>query len=850
MIDAAQVAGVLWDRVLSPRLQELLTSQGLDRGRLQLLAALHDLGKASPGFQCKAPAAYLSWPEPLSQERLRVVQDLGTSHAVVSYHAVKALLGHPDSPLPFVVGGHHGVYPTAHERAEGDPLALGKERWDEARAALSLAVEELLGSGPLTDDPCLERAFAIPVTGLVILSDWIASNVEWFPYEDSADLRAYAARARDQAEKAFEELTWRRWVPRSGRFSHHFPGFRPRPVQRALEELADRLVDPALVIVESETGSGKTESAWHLAARWVERGKASGFYLALPTRATANAMYERCERFLAGSSEGGPVLQQLVHGWASIAGEFRHRLRVGMEGIHDEGRSPGDAAVVAHAWFTYRRRGLLAPIGVGTIDQALMAALRTRFTPLRLAGLWDKVLIADEVHAYDTYMSKVLDRLIEWLSELRVPVVLLSATLSRDRKRELLEAYGGEGCTEGFDLRPYPSVAWVRWDGKGDCVAVRPSGPERRLAVELRPSREPDDVDWAVRAAERLRDAGANVLVILNTVDRAQAAAARLRHLGDRLTLLHARIPFEDRDRREREVLRRFGPGTSRCDGHVVVGTQVLEQSLDIDLDALVTDLAPIDILLQRAGRIHRHPGRRRPPIANRPRMIVGGFGLDSPAPTMPPGSLAVYSRWILLRTLEALCRTRGTVSLPGDVPGLIEAAYGAPGVPAGDRLWPEAAEEAFREHGKEVEELEALARERYVPPPTSRLLFDLITDPSVEDVDGAEADWRDRRLIALTRAGEPSVLVVLSEPGERLPGDLDDTAAARLLRRSLSLGSPRPLVGALRRRSDLRRWPRHPLLRFAYGVELDAAGEARVEGWRLRLDDLLGLVVDKGEGR
>jgi CRISPR-associated endonuclease/helicase Cas3 len=309
-------------------------------------------------------------------------------------------------------------------------------------------------------------------------------------------------------------------------------------------------------------------------------------------------------------------------------------------------------------------------------------------------------------------------------------------------------------------------------------------------------------------------------------------------------------MPFEDREAREQQLLARFGPGAPRSSGCVVVGTQVLEQSLDIDLDVLVTDLAPIDLILQRAGRIHRHPGRRRPKDAAVPKVVVGGFRLDPPGPVIARGSTDVYSRWILLRTLEALMRGGGAIKVPGDVPGLIEAVYGDPG--QGEEgvtpsLWPQVMREAEEEHRGEVAELEDLARLRYVPTPDSPELFDRITDPSVEDLDETEADpQRDQRLVAMTRVGGPSVLLVLSEPGAslRIPGD--EEAVERLMRRSLTLTSPRGLVEALCRREDLCRWPEHPLLRFARALELDSSAEAVLEGFRVRLDPLLGMVVGR----
>ncbi len=839
MLDVAHVAGAMWDRLLSERMRTWLADAALDREAFMALAGLHDIGKASPGFQAKRPDLFGGYPELLEPRSLEVLLRAGrkTPHSIVSYHTARAILddasGAAPEPLALVLGGHHGVFPPPSAKVRCDPIAAGDDRWSAARAELWRWIVSQLG-GPDLAATRLNPEVAVVLTGLIITCDWIGSNIDWFPYDDTP-LDTYAELSRTRAQTALDDLTWWRWLPKPGRFVERFPGFEPRPAQDAIDELAEELDEPALVIVEAETGSGKTEAAWHLAARWVERGLASGFYMALPTRATANAMYARVRAFLERVTESEGITAQLLHGWASLDAEFRRRLSIRPTPIYDDA-----AAVVARRWFTYRRRGLLAPIGIGTVDQILMAALRTRFTPLRISAVADKVVVVDEVHAYDTYMSTILDRLLAWLGHLRVPVILLSATLPCRRRAELLAAYAGNSPEDAAS--GYPAVTWAAPRGRSGTRTVAAASPGRSVRFRLAPVDDPDDVRRHVEQAASMSETGANVLVVVNTVTRAQQIGSALRCLGDRLHVVHARMPFEQRDAAEREIMERFGPDTNdRPAGHVVVGTQVLEQSLDIDLDVLITDLAPIDAILQRAGRVHRHR-RSRPAGFEEPVVVVAGFRSGDGPPGLPEGSTYVYSPWVLLRTLAVL---NGPVEIPQDVRRLIDAVYGDDDLSV---PWPRALEMAEADHVAELDRLAQAARLRFVPAPGEALSLERVTDPAIDDITPDEGDPTvDERILAVTRLGGPSVDVVIATADRPLPDPLDTAAAETILRRSLRLSSPVGLVRALAAQPPP--WPDHPLLAYTRRIDLDEHGRGVVSGWTVTLDPLLGLVVER-EGK
>jgi len=827
MLDTAHVAGAIWDRILSQRGRDALRSCGLDRNSLMLLAGLHDVGKASPGFQAKRPDLHHGWPAPLTHPQPLAAEGLRYRHELVSFRALWEWLtarGWDDRSRTLawcqVLGGHHGVYPDPGSvLIGGSPLVWGEGAWADARRALWEWLGETLDA-EFEPDPLkpLPAPWAVALTGLVITSDWVASNERWFPPID-CPLEDYVPVSRERTAAALDELTWRRWETFTAEFSRRF-GFAPRPLQQRIEQVASDLHGPAMVLIEAETGSGKTEAALYLAAAWAQMGAASGLFVALPTRATSNAMFKRILDFLISNSKQQGVQTQLVHGWASLESEFEQLLRFTYSGSIEESAT----AAVADRWFTYRRRGLLAPIGVGTIDQVLMGALRARFAPLRVWGVADKVVIVDEVHAYDVYMSTLLYRLLEWLGALEVPVVVLSATLPAERKARLIASYSG---SEPPLDRSYPSVTVVSPAGRRRVLAVSPS-KVRQIEVEKIPTGEPADPGILAELATEWCRQDANVLVVCNTVAKAQMVASLLRPLGGRLHLVHARLRHSDRMEREKELIGMFGPDGDRPRGHVVIGTQVLEQSLDLDLDLLITDLAPVDLLIQRVGRVHRHVRGSRPVPS--PLMIVTGFG-HGPRPRIDPGSEAVYHRWVLHRTLETLPES---FQEPDDVPSLVSAVYDTP-----SDIPPHLAD-AWEDYQAQMRVMKALAQTKFIPDPRGEVDLQRVTDPAVEDLAPDESPPDTHfDLIAQTRLGAPSVTAVVSFPGE-------SEEPSAMLRRSLQLSSPRRLVRVLTELPAAS--ATHPLLRHARRIDLDSMGVARFGDLTVRYDPLLGLLVENEE--
>lgn len=886
MIDTAMVTLRLWQYVLPPALKMQITKAlNLDAeghaGRwISLFAGLHDLGKASPVFG-------KLWPE--GWDRLRQAKfgpardsDEKKKHHVLSTHFLKSLLQKQGIPqqvafqLARVVGGHHGTFPTAQQLKNSDNAA-GQGRWETARENMVRLLAHVLQLDATPPPMCeLERenALLLIIAGLTSVADWIASDHTLFPYAgDDVRLPSYARRARWRAWIALHRLGWfQRPVPaEAGTFQELFDKV-PNRLQEQILGLTDRLHGPSLVLLEYPMGGGKTEGALYLADYLAATAGQRGAYFALPTMATSNQMFGRVLRYLENRFPGTDVNVQLMHGHADLHHEFQMLRRAGERqkpgelgvtglvrpgGIGEKEKAP---AVQAAEWFTYRKRGLLAPYGIGTIDQALMAILQTKHYFVRLFGLAGKVVILDEVHAYDTYTRTLLSHLLTWLAACGTSVVLLSATLPAHTRQELLSAYAkgrGRVVPAATDPAAYPRLSWVTENGQ-DSQHIT-GAPERRVA--LRRFSQAED-GWMADLRDALADGGC-AAVIANTVGRAQEIYQQLQaHLpSDELYLFHARYPFDDRQHRESTVLQRFGPGTAdRPHRAVVVATQVIEQSLDLDFDLMVSDLAPVDLLLQRSGRVWRHPRQgQRPARIPVPSLwvLMPQPGPDG-VPAFEPGSARVYNRHTLLRTWLALA-DRPELTIPQQIEELVESVYQeAPEAPADlpaavRAVW----QKTWADLGDAEMQKEFAAMQHYIPPVDGEL-FGMAMDQLDEEDETLHTAHR-----AMTRLGGPSVSVVCLTQDEQgrlwaegtvrtavhLERRLDLETIRLFLGRSLSIGfAPNVVKAILADAEQPGTWEataylrRHRLLRFA------PDGTCLTADLPLRLDPDLGLVyIRKG---
>ena len=717
MRDSAATAGVLWERWLPGSTRSLLAGafgSGLARKRMLFLAAVHDVGKATPVFaQQSAPdfarmvAAGLPRP--------KVVSDKGELwHSTASLIILERFLverGWDEGAAVSwgaVPGSHHGMTPDlAYWKLSDRPHLMGSDLWTQVQDELVQFALDVAGLteadlADLSGFPLTKQQQVI-ATSVVILADWLASDTDRFPLDGHDAERTDAALAtvglpphwspqRDDSDAA---------VFYGDRFGSPGRAFVPRPSQVAALDVARSVSVPGLMIVEAPMGEGKTEIGLAVAEVFAERVGAGGVFMALPTMSTADAIFSQrfsswVERRVAGS--GNPASVYLAHSRASMNDDF---AAVPVQGklaqICDEEHGTG---LVAHEWLTGGKKGVLASFVVGTIDQILIAALRSRHVMLRHLALLNKVVVIDEVHAADTYMSVYLDRALTWLGEYGIPVVLLSATLPSVRRAELVAAYAPTAdVTEVAAATGYPLITAT----DGDNVVLKPAAASGR---SLKP--EIIFIDEDADLASIIGSTPGITAVIRNTVDRAQQTAEQLRSAlpGCEVILAHSRFVAQDRARIERGLRDRLGTDSSARPARlVVVGTQVLEQSLDVDFDQMFTDAAPTDIILQRMGRLHRHDRPDRHPSVAVPRcFIIGAPGEDIEAGLAANPSQFIYPPYVLARSAQVLRAAGGSIRLPADIPLMVNATYDLTAIPPELieylKLW-EAAQFASKTHAE-----------------------------------------------------------------------------------------------------------------------------------------------------
>lgn len=479
LIDVGQAALALWKLAFTDSLRhQIATLMGLEddpdsAGRtLAFWIALHDLGKASPAFQrMHQPAIRI-----LEDAQLSFPQQIGTQrvwHATITAVTLADLLSSTLNPrsrkkIAEALGGHHGSWPSAQvlEDYRDVERLVGNRGWQNVRAELVNVLQVLFHPSEfckLSVDQAEFNSFLTLFSGMTTVADWIGSMEEYFSYIDilPIDVEKYAEQAAENAQLALKELHWTEWQPpqKAASFVELFPYLTdgPSPMQQAVIRLAEQLTQPALVIIEAPTGSGKTEAALYLADCWAYGLQQRGLYVAMPTLATSNQMFSRVSEFLERRYPNQFNTPLLIH---SQARWMQEEPPPGIDTEEESGNvaeEESESEAQDMAWFLPRKRSLLAPNGVGTVDQTLLSVLQTRHFFVRLLGLAHKTIIFDEVHAYDVYMSELFQKLLQWLRAMNVSVVLLSATLPAKKRLELLTAYAGPNSTPPANVE-YPAI--------------------------------------------------------------------------------------------------------------------------------------------------------------------------------------------------------------------------------------------------------------------------------------------------------------------------------------------------------------------------------------------------------
>ena len=711
-LDVAAVAAVLLEQ-RPELLHRLAAAMGLPPEAAEcwcsFLLGLHDLGKFAETFQqLREDLRIALWPNKHIRKHNYSIRHDTLGWLLWRQFLRNELFDPNDEELQdFIdegmnywlaaVTGHHGWPPDDAQQ----PIKSHFRDFDK-QAALSFCRDWLALLQP--DLSLLKQHFEDPdfarnqqkaswlLAGIAVLADWLGSDSALFCY-------------CDQPLPLFEY--WEKYALPTAREAVKAAGILPPPVQciEQPRELFDYLemptplqqacldlpigTEPQLFILEDVTGSGKTEAALILAARLMAAGQAQGLYIGLPTMATANAMYDRMSTVYERLYRPGEPRPSLIlsHSARHLSESFQQSLLAAQASATHYGEEESIVAQCNRWLADNRKKALLADVGIGTIDQALLAVMPARHQSLRLLGLVGKVLILDEVHAYHAYTSEPLKRLIRFHAALGGSVILLSATLTRKQRTDFIAAF--QGVTQaGPKSVEYPLLTQVN---TGE-ILVEQSVPTRSSVarkVTVHQHRDEEAVCDEIRAAV---EAGQCVCWIRNTVFDAREAWRMLQDAdwldSDRLHLFHSRYALADRLRIEQDMLERFGKASTpeQRSGRVLIATQVVEQSLDLDFDRMIADLAPIDLLIQRAGRLHRHQrGDRGTPVLD----VYAPEPTDEPQADWYkagfPKAHYVYPDTLVLWRTTRLLAEQGGWRMPDDARDLLEPVYDADGlIPVG----------------------------------------------------------------------------------------------------------------------------------------------------------------------
>lgn len=666
MIDTGNVAKALIDNsslshVLSFVSEKLNIGYEDTRKLITYLSAMHDIGKTHPCMQQQYPPML----EKLKEKHMDQPGLFGKisffRHELHSEQVLRRILerrGFDNKTTRYlskIEALHH-----QGKKGEDKEILYAKDDWCKLQDMIEEKVYKCfpcpkidLRESEHVDSVCMM------IWSIIILSDWIASgemaSETKISFVDNSDnMEDYLLLSSNISKTAVEKcgLVKALSIPTINEYSEFWPSFTMeslRPVQRTCKQILENS-QPQLMVIEAPMGEGKTEAAIYGAAKLGKGTK--GLYFAMPTASTGNQMHERLQDILT-KKIGSNV--RLLHSTAWIIDD------------HSPEWAKGEQQDASN-WLAPLRRGILETNAVGTVDQVMLAVMTAKYSVIRLLGLLGKILIIDEIHAYDAYMSNIIERLLSWCAELDVSVILLSATLPLRKKENLIKAYVGRNIQ--LTNNSYPLITC---SNKGEVNEYPVNGAYMHSDVEISFEYILNDSEKVAALAIDATQNGGCVCVIVNTVEEAQRIYRKIQEesLDPDLwiRLLHARFTASERNRIEKECNETFSKGGKRPFKAILISTQVCEQSCDYDFDEMISAIAPIDYVLQRMGRIHRHE-LERPKGKERPKITV----------LLPSGESygtteLVYSKWILDKTVENI-KDKVKIMLPEEIRPLVEAVY------------------------------------------------------------------------------------------------------------------------------------------------------------------------------
>lgn len=641
----------------------------------RLLALLHDVGKITPVFQNKIAKSIEGHFEFLTNLgfNLAVMSD---SYSQKSPHqlAGQAILNFNGFPEEFseIVGSHHGRgnfgkaidqfedYSYNYFGIKNSQKNLWIGLWNEW---ISFALNDTGFTVDTLPKPDIKSQMLL--TGLLIMSDWIASNTYYFPYVSIDDLSE-----EKRVKYAFDRLDLpctlelHTVCDNPQVFADKF-SFKSNFMQNKIMEIVSQNDFSGLYILEAPMGLGKTEAALSAAEILIDKCGLGGIYFGLPTQATANGIFGRIREW-ASKCDTETHSIRLAHGMTELNEEYQSMFHGTASSYADDNvDEDNNNSVIVHTWFEGRKQALLADFVIATIDQFLLASLKQKHVMLRHLGLAGKVVILDECHAYDAYMNIYLDHTLTWMGAYNVPVIILSATLPAKRRAQLVKAYLNMQKLPTIDSISYPVLTYTTKDNNAISMALPCEIPEKVVAI-----REIEESNLSSYIKEKLCGEGC-AAVIVNTVAYAQLLSDKLAsELNDyEIICFHSRFIASDRAKIEHTLLNCVGKNSTSDTRKnlIVVGTQVIEQSLDLDFDTMITELCPMDLLLQRSGRLHRH-NRTRPSNCKEPVLAILKPSDDK--------RNKIYYKWILEQTKRYL---PDKLVIPSCIPELVNKVYNEP---------------------------------------------------------------------------------------------------------------------------------------------------------------------------
>ena len=847
--DTAGVMGKLLDEYVS---DSFASSCGLNRDVLKqaavFIAYMHDIGKATTAFQCKISRNVSERIGELEKQGMKLEISGDKFQHALAGETILRYYGCPET-VAAVVGAHHGVPSElaelrVHDLSRSKKDIVGYEDFfgqnDSNKPVLLNAwdrlIQEALSEAKLStikELPELSSKAQMLLSGLLIMADWIASDIKIFPLisaEDTGNEAWYPKRTEIAWENiGFTEM----WRPnkssyRDEDFKKSF-GFSPRETQRAMLDIVASSDDPGILILEAPMGIGKSEAALASAELLASKANKNGLFFGLPTQSTANGLFPRIMQWAENQSKEFYHSIQLRHGSSALNKVFVNIHK----GIPEE---ETDSGLIVHSWFCESKRACLDEFVVATVDQMLMSALKRRHVMLLHLGLSQKVVVIDEVHAYDAYMNQYLERALQWLGAYHTPVILLSATLPSKRRMSLIRAYLQQSSSNSAfeENEAYPLLTWT--DGNEiRQKALAYVGIHRTVGVRKCCS---DDLITIVKEAVQ---SGGCVGIIVNTVSRAQRISDMVRReITDNALLYHAQYIMPDRNIKENELLERIGKnscaGIRR--GFVVIGTQVLEQSLDIDVDVLITDICPMDLLLQRIGRLHRHERDHRPDKLKEAVCYVVRDEYDN----NNTGTKQIYGEWLLKETLELLPKT---ITLPDDISPLVQKVY---------RAFDDS--EEYRKFENDTRRAQSRAMSFLMKKPKTKDIHGML-DRSIDGNDEmAEASVRDGissiEVLVMQRKQDGEICFIDGTPlSSELSGDECERIAEQRLRlpsRFCQRWNIEKTVRELENqcRAYISNWQRSPLLKGKNVLFLDENMETGLLEYRLKYSYENGLTYER----